>query len=72
MPSVTLNTRKVKYGWLHKWSGGSVESTLYPDNRVMVVDWLDEGTNGVWKTKAQIPLCEPKKTKISVSREWKY
>jgi hypothetical protein len=68
--TVNLNSRAVRYGWLRKWSGGSVESTLYPGDK-MVLDWYDDGRNGVWKTKAEIPLSDPKNTKLSLIREWK-
>ena len=73
-PAVTLDTCKVKYGWINKWRGGSLVSTLYPREKV-VLKWVDEscGTGivgGGWKTRVDLPLTEFGKTKISVGRDW--
>eukprot|EP01041_Mallomonas_annulata_P007787 gene7787-15928_t len=69
-PSVSLKTGAFSYGWLRKWSGGSLESKLKVKDSLEVT-WSDEASSGVWKTKAIIPLDDStKKTKISVSRDW--
>jgi hypothetical protein len=70
-PSISLKTREVAYGWKRKWTGGSVEAVYHPSDTVDVT-WKDEGANGVWTTKAQIPVEDKSNTKITFSRDWKY
>lgn len=69
-PSLSLKDGKVKYGWTRKWEGGSLESTLYPGDKV-TLEWDDDSSNGVWKTKATVPINDMKASKVSVSRDWK-
>jgi len=69
-PTVSLKTGAFTYGWTRKWNGGSLETTLYPGDKV-TLDWNDNGTNGVWKTKAVVPLDDAQSAKISVARDWK-
>jgi len=69
-PSINLKTGAVKYGWTRRYTGGTIESTLNPADRVVEVDWEDNGSNGAWKTRANIPIEDLKKTKVSVSRDW--
>ena len=69
-PQVSVKNQSVKLGWLRKIDGGSVEAILSPGEK-LDLDWSDESTTGVWKTKASIPTADLKNTKISVSRDWK-
>jgi len=68
-PSVSLKDGSMKYGWLRKWSGGSVESTLTPGDK-LTVEWKDNGANGVWSTRAEIPVHNQANSKVSFAREW--
>lgn len=70
-PSVSTKTGDVNVAWLRKWSGGSLKSTVYPNDRV-VFEWKDQGTNGVWTTTATVPMDDQTKTRISFSRDWNY
>jgi len=69
-PSLSLKDGKMKYGWLRKWEGGSLETTLYPGDKV-TLQWDDDSSSGVWKTKATVPMNDIKGSKVSVSRDWK-
>lgn len=70
-PSVSLKNGAVKYGWTRKWTGGSLDTTFTPGDKV-VLEWKDEGANGTWKTKADIPIENQANTKVSFSRDWSY
>lgn len=70
-PSISLKTGDMTYGWKRSWNGGSVDTTYCPGDRVDVV-WKDEGANGVWTTKAEIPVDDHSATKISFSRDFNY
>jgi len=70
-PSVSLKNGAMKYGWTRKWNGGSLESELTPGNKVSLT-WKDNGANGAWTTKADIPLEDQSNTKVSFSRDWNY
>jgi hypothetical protein len=71
-PSYALKSGDASYAWTRKLSGGSVSTTLFPNEKVSV-NWRDEGSNGVWSTKADIPLDTNNGagTKVSFSRDWK-
>ena len=70
-PSVSLKNGAVKYGWVRKWSGGSADLKLTPGEK-LTVEWKDQGANGVWTTKAEIPVNDQSKSKISFSHDWTY
>ena len=57
-------------GWLRKIDGGSIDAVLSPGEK-LDLEWSDESSTGVWKTKASIPTADLKNTKISVARDWK-
>jgi hypothetical protein len=70
-PSVSLKNGAVKYGWVRKWSGGSADLKLTPGEK-LTVEWKDQGANGVWTTKAEIPVNDQAKSKISFAHDWTY
>jgi hypothetical protein len=70
-PSISLKTGHTKYGWLRKWEGGSLETTLLPGDKV-TMEWTDKSSSGAWKTKASIPVDNVKGSTVTVSRDWKY
>ena len=70
-PSVSLKNGAVKYGWVRKWSGGSADLKLTPGDK-LTVEWKDQGANGVWTTKAEIPVNDQAKSKISFAHDWTY
>ncbi len=70
-PSISLKDFSSKFSLLHKLSGGSVRATLLPNDKV-TVEWNDESSTGVWKTKATIPIDDVKAAKLSVAYDWKY
>ena len=70
-PSISLRTGSIKYGWLRKWSGGSLKTSLHPGEKVSF-DWRDESETGTWNTHADIPLDDAKKSKVSISRDWNF
>jgi len=70
-PSVSLKDGEVSYRWKRALTGGSIDTKFNPGNNVEV-EWTDNGSNGVWKTKADIPVNDHAATKISFSREWNY
>lgn len=70
-PTISLTTGDMCYGWTRSWTGGSVESTFRPGDRVDV-EWKDNGANGVWTTRAEIPVNDHAATKISFSRDFNY
>jgi len=70
-PSVSLRDGEVSYGWKRSLEGGSIDATFNPGKNVEV-EWTDNGSNGVWKTKADIPVSNHAGTKVSFSREWTY
>jgi len=68
-PAVSLKDGEMSYRWNRKINGGSVDAKLKPGNS-LDVEWQDNGSNGVWSTKASIPVNNPSGTKVSFSREW--
>jgi hypothetical protein len=70
-PKISLTTGDVTYGWTRKWNGGSLASSYHPGDKAEFI-WVDQGTGGIWRTKAQVPLEDPKKTKVSFTRDWQY
>jgi hypothetical protein len=70
-PSVSLKSGQVTYGYKRKWDGGSVDSKLFPGDRVEL-EWTDKGSGGSWSTTAEIPLDDKSNTKISFGRDWDY
>jgi len=71
IPSISLKTAKLTYGYKRKWAGGFLKGTLFPGDRVDM-EWEDDGSNGVWSTTASIPLDDASNTKVSISRDWNY
>jgi len=69
-PKINLKTGAITYGWTRKYNGGSIESTLDPSHKSVAVNWEDHGSNGNWKTSANIPLEDLKGSKVTVSRAW--
>jgi hypothetical protein len=41
-PSISLKSGDMSYGWLRKWTGGSVDTTYLPGDKVNV-EWKDNG-----------------------------
>jgi hypothetical protein len=70
-PTISLKNGDMSYGWTRSWTGGSVDTTYFPGDRVDV-EWKDNGANGVWTTKAEIPVDDHSATKISFSRDFNY
>ena len=72
-PSISLKTGTMSYAWRRRWGGGSLLTTVHPNaaNKRVELEWSDVGTNGVWTTRAEVPLDDSSKVKISVSRDWK-
>jgi hypothetical protein len=71
IPCVSCKTGAINLGYLRRWAGGSLRSTFYPKDKV-ILEWKDQGTNGVWTTTADVPLDDTANTKISFSRDWNY
>ena len=61
----------MKYGWTRKWSGGSADLELTPGDKLNIA-WKDQGANGIWTTKAEVPINDQAKSKISFAHEWTY
>lgn len=70
-PSLSLKTGDIVYGWTRKWNGGSLKSKLFLNDKV-AFEWKDEGANGAWTTKAEVPLKGDSQPKVSFSRDWVY
>lgn len=73
--SYSTKTGEVAYGWTRKWTGGELDATYHPGNGgKAVLQWTDKGSQGDWKTTAEIPLAnnEIGNSKVSIKREWKY
>jgi len=68
-PAVSLKDGEMSYRWQRKINGGSVDAKLKPGN-TLDVEWQDQGSNGVWSTKASIPVNNLSGTKVSFSRDW--
>mmetsp|Transcript_103737 Transcript_103737/g.292630 ORF Transcript_103737/g.292630 Transcript_103737/m.292630 type:complete len:262 (-) Transcript_103737:64-849(-) len=71
IPAISLKTGKLTYGYKRKWAGGSVEGVLTPGDKVDLT-WEDDGANGLWTTKAEIPLEDASQSKVSITRDWNY
>jgi hypothetical protein len=52
-------------------NGGKLGTRLHPGEKVDIT-WEDNGANGVWTTKAEVPLENTGNTKVSFSRDWAY
>jgi hypothetical protein len=70
-PSISLKTGDVSYMWNRKFTGGELEANFHPGDN-LVLEWTDQGTNGEWVTKADIPVDNQAGTKVSFSRKWTY
>ena len=72
MPSISLKTGKMAYAWRRRWAGGALVTRVHPnaEDKRVELEWSDVGTNGVWTTRAEFPLEDTSKVKISVSRDW--
>ena len=70
-PSISLKSGAMTYGWNRKINGGTLGTTLHPGDKVELT-WEDNGANGVWTTKAEVPLDNTANTKVSFSRDWNY
>lgn len=70
-PTISLKSGAMTYGWNRKIAGGSLGTKLHPGDKVEVT-WEDSGANGIWTTKAEVPLDNHANTKVSFSRDWNY
>lgn len=70
-PTVILNTGKLSMKYSRKYLGGVLKADFYPGENVLI-EWKDKGINGVWTSKANIPVKDTSKTKVSIAREWTY
>jgi hypothetical protein len=70
-PTISLKSGDMTYGWTRKINGGELNTRLHPGDRVDVT-WEDRGANGIWSTRAEVPLENTANTKISFSRDWAY
>eukprot|EP01038_Epipyxis_sp_PR26KG_P008366 gene8366-11320_t len=70
-PELSLKTGSIAYGWNRKWTGGSLKTKLYPGDKV-AFEWKDDGASGSWTTKAEVPLEDQSKTKVTFNRDWNY
>jgi len=76
-PAVSLRYGDSSYAWTHAIKGGSVKTTLYPYDKINFV-WKDEGTDGTWTAKVEVPIeykytaATGKSSKFSITREWAY
>lgn len=72
MPSISLKTGKMAYAWRRRWAGGALVTRVHPnaEDKRVELEWSDVGTNGVWTTRAEFPLEDTSKVKLSVSRDW--
>jgi hypothetical protein len=70
-PSVS-SSAKVGLGFLRRWQGGQLRAQYqYPADKLNL-EWTDDGANGAWTTKAEVPIRNAKQTKVSLSRDWTY
>jgi len=70
-PSISLTTGDISYKYSRKLSAGSISGKFIPDDKVEV-EWKENVSNGVWITKADIPLDRSKSTKIALTKQWDY
>lgn len=70
-PTIALKTGEMTYGWTRSINGGKLGTKLTPGEKVDLT-WEDNGANGVWTTKAEVPLDNTANTKVSFSRDWAY
>jgi hypothetical protein len=70
-PSIALKSGDMTYGWVRNINGGKLGTRLHPGDKVDIT-WEDNGANGVWTTKAEVPLENTQNTKVSFSRDWAY
>jgi len=68
-PAISLKDGEMSYRWNRKINGGCIDAKLNPGHTLDVA-WQDNGSNGVWSTKASIPVHDPSGTKVSFNREW--
>lgn len=70
-PSISSKA-ELGLGVTRRWTGGKVNALLkYPEEKV-VVQWQDNGVNGVWNSKVEVPVRDTKNTKVSLSRDFVY
>jgi len=70
-PSLSLKSGDLSFGWLKKWSGGSLESKLKVGEKLSLT-LKEDAKSGAWVVKADIPVESGKKTKIGIVREITY
>ena len=71
-PSLSLKTGDMSFGWLKKWSGGSLQSVLKVGEKLSLT-LKEDAKSGAWVVKADIPVeGSEKKTKIGIVREITY
>ncbi len=71
-PSISLRTGATTYEYKRKLDNGDVMAVFYPNDKVSI-KWEDRaGTNGVWTTRADVPLVSTpaRNIKLSLSRNW--
>jgi len=68
-PSISLKSGEMTYGLTRKLNGGHLDIDFHPGDKVLL-EWTDNGANGVWSTKADIPVGNTAATKVSFSRDW--
>jgi hypothetical protein len=66
-PTLSLKTGKMSYKWNRRLDSGDVESSYFPGDKVEVL-WNDRSEGGSWSTRAVLPLDNPKKCRVSFSR----
>jgi len=78
-PAVSLRHGDSSYAWTRKIKGGSVKATLYPNDKYNIV-WKDQGTDGEWTAKVEVPIEKIavvsglglRSSKFSITRDWTY
>lgn len=70
-PTIALKSGDMTYGWVRNINGGKLGTKLTPGEKVDLT-WEDNGANGIWTTKAEVPLDNTANTKVSFSRDWAY
>jgi len=71
IPSISLLTGEINYIWLRKWNNGKLKSNFIP-NKLVDLEWKDQGLYGNWITNIKIPLYNDIKPRLSLVREWSF
>lgn len=73
-PSIRLKSGEMVYGYKRLWDTGSLLASYYPGKKVTLewTDYTDKNLNNKWLTTAELPINDPSKTKVTLSREWNY